>query len=45
VKSKLAALRDARKARQEKLAAAQEELKKVLTARQEAVAVLNGLLE
>lgn len=45
IKAKLAKFRESRKARQAKLAAAQEELRKVLTVRQEAAAVLVGLLE
>lgn len=45
VKAKLAALRDSRKAKEAKLEKAQEDLKKVLSVKQEAVAVLNGLLK
>ncbi len=45
IKTKLAALRESRRANEAKLEQAQEELKKVLTTRQEAVAVLNGLLK
>lgn len=45
VKSKMAALRASNKAKEEKLAAAQEDLKKLLTARQEAMLVLSGLLK
>ncbi|MBM3822303.1 MAG: hypothetical protein FJ404_05300 [Verrucomicrobia bacterium] len=44
IKNLLAKLREARKANEAKLEAAQEELKKVLNVRQEAVAVMNGLL-
>ena len=44
VKAKLEKVRAARKAGEAKLAKAQEELKAVLTARQEAVAVIFGLL-
>lgn len=45
IKAKLAAVREARKKKEAALEKAQEELKKVLTAKQEAVAVLNGLLK
>ncbi len=45
IKAKLAAYRTARKDKQAKLDQAREELKKVLSSRQEAVAVLNGYLE
>lgn len=45
IKSKLARLRDANAATEAKLTAAQEDLKKLLTARQEAVGVLYGLLK
>jgi hypothetical protein len=45
IKSKLNALRDSNKAKEEKLETAQADLKKLLTARQEAVAVLGGLLK
>lgn len=44
LKAAMAKLRDARKAKEAKLAAAQENLRKVLTARQEAQAMLAGLL-
>jgi hypothetical protein len=44
IKAKLAKVRDAHKASDEKLRAAQAELKEVLDTRQEAVAVLMGLL-
>ncbi|MHB8522118.1 MAG: hypothetical protein ACYDH9_15340 [Limisphaerales bacterium] len=44
LKTKLAKLRDVRKAKQGELEQAQENLRKVLTVRQEAVAVLMGLL-
>jgi hypothetical protein len=43
IKAKLAKYREARKEKQAKLEAAREELRKVLSVRQEAVAVLNGL--
>lgn len=45
VKAKLAQYREAHKAKQEKLAKAQDDLRKVLTMRQEAAAVMLGLLE
>jgi hypothetical protein len=45
IKSKLAALREANKANEAKLEEAQSDLKKLLTSRQEAVAVLNGFLK
>jgi hypothetical protein len=45
IKSKLAKLREANAAKEAKLVAAQDELKKLLTARQEAVAVTSGLLK
>jgi hypothetical protein len=45
VKAKLAALREARKAKEASLEKAQEDLRKVLTVRQEAAAVLAGLLK
>jgi hypothetical protein len=45
LKSRLAALRGARKEAEAKLAAAQDELKQILSVRQEAIAVLNGLLK
>ncbi len=44
LKAKLAKLRDARKANEEKLKVAQKDLKEVLNTKQEAVAVLMGLL-
>jgi len=45
IKTKLAAVRTETKAKEAKLDAAQEELRGVLTARQEAIAVANGLLK
>jgi hypothetical protein len=45
IKVKLAALRSATAAAEAKLTTAQEELKKLLTSRQEGIAVLNGLLK
>jgi hypothetical protein len=45
IKGKLAKLRDANAAKQAKLESTQADLRKLLTARQEAVAVLNGLLK
>jgi Spy/CpxP family protein refolding chaperone len=45
IKDKLAKFRDSRKTREEKLAKAQDDLKQVLSARQEATAVLMGLLK
>jgi hypothetical protein len=45
IKSKLAAYREDRKAKQEKLDQAQAELKKVLSVKQEAMAVVAGLLD
>jgi hypothetical protein len=45
IKSKLAALREANKANEAKLDQAQSDLKKLLTSRQEAVAVLGGFLK
>ncbi|HYT60035.1 MAG TPA: hypothetical protein VEL06_07675 [Haliangiales bacterium] len=45
IKAKLAKLREARKEKEAKLASAQEELKKVLSVKQEAAAVLMGLLQ
>jgi len=45
IKTKLAAYRAEVKAKEDKLTAAQEELKKLLTPQQEAVAVLGGLLK
>ena len=44
VKSRLERLREVRKANEEKLTKAQEELRALLTVRQEAVAVMSGLL-
>ena len=44
IKSRLAHLREVRKANEEKLAKAQEDLRAVLSVRQEAVAVMFGLL-
>ena len=44
IKAKLTKLREARKANEAKLEAAREELRKVLSVKQEAVAVLAGLL-
>lgn len=45
IKAKLAALREERKQKQAALAKAQEDLRKVLNTRREALAVLNGLLD
>jgi hypothetical protein len=45
IKAKLAAVREARAKKQAELKAAQEELKKVLSAKQEAQMVLGGMLE
>lgn len=45
IKAKLAKVRESRKAGEAKLEAAQEDLKKILTVRQEAVAVMAGLLK
>jgi len=45
VKAKLAKYRESRKAKEAKLAQAQDELRKVLSVRQEASAVLAGLLQ
>jgi len=45
IKTKLAKVREARKANEAKLEAAQEDLKKVLSVRQEAVAVMMGLVK
>jgi hypothetical protein len=45
IKAKLAKLREVNAATEAKLTAAQEDLKKLLTSRQEAVAVLGGLLK
>jgi hypothetical protein len=45
IKSKLAKLREANKAKEAKLEQAQEDLRKILTSRQEAVAVVGGLLK
>jgi Spy/CpxP family protein refolding chaperone len=44
IKARLARVRDVRKQNDEKLAKAQEDLRAVLTVRQEAVAVASGLL-
>lgn len=44
IKPRLARVRELLKVRQEKLANAREELRAVLSSRQEAIAVLNGLL-
>jgi len=44
VKSAMARVRQARKAKQAELEQAQADLRKVLTSRQEAIATLNGLL-
>ena len=44
IKAKLKIVQDEAKANQAKLAAAQEELRSVLTPRQEAIATLRGLL-
>jgi len=45
IKTKLAAVRAELKAKQDKLLAAQEDLRGVLTPRQEAIATVNGLLQ
>ncbi|HZQ45659.1 MAG TPA: hypothetical protein VFC07_01500 [Verrucomicrobiae bacterium] len=45
VKAKLAKLRESNQAKETKLETAQAELRKLLTSRQEAIAVLNGLLK
>jgi hypothetical protein len=45
IKTKLAALRAANAGNVAKLTAAQDDLKKLLTSRQEAIAVINGLLK
>jgi hypothetical protein len=45
IKAKLAKVREARKEKEAKLASAQEELKKVLSVKQEATAVLMGFLQ
>jgi hypothetical protein len=45
IQAKLSAFRKANKAKQQKLEKAQADLKAILTPRQEAVAVLNGLLK
>jgi hypothetical protein len=45
IKSKLAKYRDARKAKESELEKAQDDLRKVLTVKQEAVAVMAGLLK
>lgn len=44
IKSRLARLREARKANEEKLSKAQEDLRALLSVRQEAIAVMYGLL-
>ncbi len=44
IKAAMAKLRDAKKAKEAKLVSAQEDLRKVLTVRQEAQALLSGLL-
>ena len=45
IKAKLQKLRDSNAANEAKLTSAQDDLKKLLTSRQEAIAVLNGLLK
>jgi hypothetical protein len=45
IKAKLAKYRESRKAKEAKLTAAQDELRKVLSVRQEAAAVMGGLLQ
>ena len=45
LKAKLTKFREVRKEKEAKLAKAQEDLKKVLSVKQEAAAVLNGLLQ
>jgi hypothetical protein len=45
IKGKLAKFREARKTKEANLEKAQDELRKVLSARQEASAVLTGLLK
>jgi len=45
IKTKLAKVREVRKANEAKLEAAQEDLRKILSVRQEAVAVMMGLLK
>lgn len=45
IKAKLAKLRESNAAKEAKLAQAQDDLKKLLTSRQEAIAVVNGLLK
>ena len=45
IKAKLAKYRESKRAKQAKLTAAQEDLRKILTPRQEAVAVLYGMLD
>ena len=45
IKAKLAKYREARKSKEAKLTAAQDELRKVLSVRQEAAAVMGGLLQ
>jgi hypothetical protein len=45
IKGKVAAVRAENKAREDKLLAAQEDLRSILTPRQEAIATVNGLLQ
>jgi len=45
IKAKLAKVRESTAAKEAKLAVAQEDLKKLLTSRQEAIAVVNGILK
>lgn len=45
INAKLKALRDANKAKEDKLESTQADLRKLLTPRQEAIAVLNGILK
>lgn len=45
LKSAIAKVRDARQAREQKVKQAQEDLRKVLTLRQEAIAIMNGWLD
>ncbi len=45
IKAKLAKVREVRKANEAKLEAAQEDLRKILSVQQEAVAVMTGLLK
>lgn len=45
INAKLKAVREANKAKEDKLEQAQADLRKILTPRQEAIAVLNGLLK